>query len=197
MTHLGRLVSALVDGELSHDERDRALAHLATCEQCRAAVEAERALKATVGRIDVGVPSSALLSGLMRLAEPGEPLPPVHRSFPGSGGPASVGWRTPTHQPFGQSAAPMVPASTGSRSRHQGLSRQVVYAAGGLVGLAAVTVGLVMAGGSTLPDGGGTPVVPPVEEMTVEHVQRNGGQPFADPSVFLDDVATPTMTGSR
>ena len=56
MTHLGRLVSALVDGELSHDERDRALAHVATCEQCRAIVEAERALKATVGSIDVGDP---------------------------------------------------------------------------------------------------------------------------------------------
>ena len=64
--------------------------------------------------------------------------------------------------------------------------------------MAAVTVGLVMAGGATLPDDGGTPVVPPVEEMTVEHMQRNGGQPFADPGMFLDDAAvTPTVTGSR
>ena len=36
MSHLGEQISALVDAELSGAELDRANAHLATCEQCRA-----------------------------------------------------------------------------------------------------------------------------------------------------------------
>ncbi|MET7613373.1 zf-HC2 domain-containing protein, partial [Streptomyces seoulensis] len=34
--HLGDRLSALVDGELGHESRDRVLAHLATCCRCRA-----------------------------------------------------------------------------------------------------------------------------------------------------------------
>ena len=45
MRHLGERISALVDGELSHGERERALAHLTFCADCRAEVESVRALK--------------------------------------------------------------------------------------------------------------------------------------------------------
>lgn len=45
MSHLGERLTALVDGELGHDERDRALAHLAACDLCRAEADALRALK--------------------------------------------------------------------------------------------------------------------------------------------------------
>ena len=48
--HLGPRLAALVDGELSHDDRDRALAHIAGCAQCRSLVESERALKASSAR---------------------------------------------------------------------------------------------------------------------------------------------------
>ncbi len=178
MTHLGTLISALVDGELSHDQRDRALAHIATCDPCRAAVEAERALKATVGIVEFAAPSSALMSSLMRLAEPGEPLPPLHRGFPGSGGSTTAGWRFPTARPAA------------------GMNRRVAFAAGGLMSVAAVTVGLAFAGGAAVSSDDGTPVVPPVEELTVEHVQRSGGQPFADPVLFLDESATTATTSS-
>ena len=43
---LGELLTALVDGALSHAERERALAHLTGCAGCREEVEAQRALKA-------------------------------------------------------------------------------------------------------------------------------------------------------
>jgi hypothetical protein len=46
--HLGDLAAALADGEVSHEERDRAFVHMAWCAECRAVVEAERRTKATV-----------------------------------------------------------------------------------------------------------------------------------------------------
>ncbi|HEU0129924.1 MAG TPA: zf-HC2 domain-containing protein [Mycobacteriales bacterium] len=48
MTHLEDLAAALVDNELSHDERDRALAHITHCGGCRAEVDAQRRLKAVL-----------------------------------------------------------------------------------------------------------------------------------------------------
>jgi anti-sigma factor RsiW len=43
--HLGELAAAVVDGELDHDARDRALAHIANCESCRHEVDVQRRLK--------------------------------------------------------------------------------------------------------------------------------------------------------
>ena len=45
MSHLGRRLTALVDGELSPAERDRAHAHLARCAACRAEAKELRELK--------------------------------------------------------------------------------------------------------------------------------------------------------
>jgi anti-sigma factor RsiW len=46
MSHLGDLLSALVDGELGGADRDRTSAHLARCAQCRDEAAALRELKA-------------------------------------------------------------------------------------------------------------------------------------------------------
>jgi anti-sigma factor RsiW len=46
MSHLDDLTAALVDNELSHDQRDRALSHIAGCDPCRKEVDAQRRLKA-------------------------------------------------------------------------------------------------------------------------------------------------------
>ncbi|OHV37886.1 MULTISPECIES: hypothetical protein [Pseudofrankia] len=43
--HLGERLCPLVDGQLCHDERDRALAHLAHCAACRAEVAEYRRMK--------------------------------------------------------------------------------------------------------------------------------------------------------
>ena len=45
MSHLGELLSALVDGELSGGELDRANAHMASCGACRVEANALRRLK--------------------------------------------------------------------------------------------------------------------------------------------------------
>ncbi|NKZ03771.1 zf-HC2 domain-containing protein, partial [Actinomadura latina] len=45
MSCLGERLTALVDDELGHEERDRVLAHLAGCALCRAEVAGLRRLK--------------------------------------------------------------------------------------------------------------------------------------------------------
>ena len=64
MSHLRDRVSALVDGELDPDARDRAIAHLMSCARCRAEVEEERLMKGRLGGLPASEPSADLLSAL-------------------------------------------------------------------------------------------------------------------------------------
>ncbi|KAA1422664.1 hypothetical protein FE697_010785 [Mumia zhuanghuii] len=77
MAHLGDRVAAYVDGQLPADEASRADSHLATCEACREAVRAQRALKRRMtGLGATPAPSTTLLSALSdpeRLAAAGPP----------------------------------------------------------------------------------------------------------------------------
>ena len=60
-------LSAVVDGELDHDSRDKVLSHLVGCDSCRAEVEAGRRLKAGLaGLADEGPePSTDLMQRLL------------------------------------------------------------------------------------------------------------------------------------
>jgi anti-sigma factor RsiW len=88
VSHLGEHLSALVDGELTGAELDRASAHLAACERCRAEAAALRDLKrqlrglAAVG--GTGTESDqtsargldeSLTERLLAMAGPGGPVP--------------------------------------------------------------------------------------------------------------------------
>ncbi|SED54256.1 Putative zinc-finger [Streptomyces misionensis] len=65
--HLGDRLSALVDGELGHDTRERVLAHLATCARCKAEADAQRALKNAFAAAPPPPPSASLLARLQGL----------------------------------------------------------------------------------------------------------------------------------
>ena len=67
--HLGTRLGPLVDGEMAHGDRDRALAHLANCAACRTLVEAERRLKAQVSALPMPEPSARLMAALFQLPE--------------------------------------------------------------------------------------------------------------------------------
>ena len=67
--HLGPRLAALVDGELSHDDRDRALAHIAGCVQCRSLVESERTLKGQLGAMAMPEPSARLMASLFQIPQ--------------------------------------------------------------------------------------------------------------------------------
>jgi hypothetical protein len=70
--HLGDRLAAFVDGELGDDTRDRVLAHLVTCPQCKAAASEQRRLKSVVAASEQPMLSAGLLARLQGL--PG--LPP-------------------------------------------------------------------------------------------------------------------------
>jgi hypothetical protein len=93
MSHLGHRLSALIDGELGHVERDRVLVHLVRCEPCRAEAVALRTLKRRMNALGGAAADSALTHRLMGLALPADPLANA-RAIEGSGSfwPAASGF---------------------------------------------------------------------------------------------------------
>ncbi|MFG2954500.1 anti-sigma factor [Streptomyces sp. NPDC048291] len=71
--HLGDRLSALVDGELGHETRERVLAHLATCARCKAEADAQRALKSVFAATAPPAPSESFLARLQGLPAGGDP----------------------------------------------------------------------------------------------------------------------------
>ncbi|GGQ51629.1 anti-sigma factor family protein [Streptomyces flaveolus] len=70
--HLGDRLSALVDGELGHDARERVLAHVATCPKCKAEVDAQRRLKNVFAAAAPPAPSESFLARLQGLPGGGD-----------------------------------------------------------------------------------------------------------------------------
>lgn len=68
MTHLGDNLSALVDGELTGADLDKASAHLAACERCRGDAAALRALKTQLRGLGGGSGHAELTSKLLAMA---------------------------------------------------------------------------------------------------------------------------------
>ncbi|MEU5767125.1 zf-HC2 domain-containing protein [Streptomyces asoensis] len=71
--HLGDRLSALVDGELGHDTRERVLAHVATCTKCKSEVDAQRRLKNVFAEVAPPAPSESFLARLQGLPAGGDP----------------------------------------------------------------------------------------------------------------------------
>ena len=75
MSHLGQRISALIDGELSDSERDRVLAHIAGCDECREEAVALRALKQRMHSLGEAMVDAALTGRLMAMAMPSDGRP--------------------------------------------------------------------------------------------------------------------------
>jgi anti-sigma factor RsiW len=71
MTHLGERLSALIDGELSCEERDRVLGHLARCGWCRDEASALRTLKRRMNGLGETAAGAALTGRLIGLSSDG------------------------------------------------------------------------------------------------------------------------------
>ena len=168
MSHLGDRLSALVDGELDGAERDRAHAHLAGCEQCRAEAAELRALKQKLRGLMSGAPAEAAMTRrLIAMTGPGGPLPPRRRLLRLAPPTANRGTRRP---------GPV---------RRRYLVLGTVSLVVGL-GTAAFTAG---GSGDAAP---GPRITPPVEMYSVEHAITTGEVPFTGPS----SRASPGMTAA-
>jgi anti-sigma factor RsiW len=72
VSHLGHRLSALIDGELSHPQRERVLAHLAKCEPCRREAAALRVLKQRMHALGEATANTALTDRLVALGARGQ-----------------------------------------------------------------------------------------------------------------------------
>ncbi len=179
MTHLGHRISALVDGELGHEARDRALSHVAGCPDCRTSLEAERAVKDLLAGAAAPAPSAAMLASLQALSRPGGPLPPRSRTMPQ--GPVVPVLPPPGRAPRGVRADPRRPTS-GPGAAAGRARRRARYAAVGALSVAGLVLGTAFAAGA--PRGSSqTPVVPPAAELTVEHNATTRGVTLGDPGL--------------
>jgi anti-sigma factor RsiW len=170
MTHLGDRVSALVDGELGHEARERALAHVAHCADCRADLAAERAVKALLTSAAAPEPPQSLVDALQALAEPGGPLPPRARTMPQ--GPVVPDLPPPGRSPRGERRDSRRPGASRARRRTRVLTAGALSAAGLVLATAFVAGGTAASGG---------PVVPPVAELSVEHSRTSNAVTVGDP----------------
>ena len=186
MNHLDKRISALVDGELGHDARDRALAHVAHCSACRDRLGAERALKERLATSASPLPPGPLVRSLLEIADVGGtgraarqvlPVKPVVPSLPAR--PPSLWLRRPRGR------------SDGRRPTSSRVARRGRYAAAGALSAGVLVLGTAFAAGGSGPDPG-VPVVPPAAELSVEHVATTSGLPLRDEAF---DAVTASLGG--
>lgn len=194
MTHLGRRLSALIDGELSDSERDQAHAHLVGCDECRAEAAALRTLKRRVRGLGETPADGALTRRLIALAALAESAPPrprpsggsqdraAHPAFSGAAA-GSPGWDGAGEWFAGGPARTDAAPPDGGHpaaGRGRGHTRYLVAGA-----VAALAVGLGVAsfaagsGGEHLP---GPTVTPEVDVYMMQHAVTAGSIPLVPPA---------------
>jgi anti-sigma factor RsiW len=185
MSHLGDLLSALVDGELSGAELDRANAHLAACGACRVEARALRRLKHDLRSLaePAGVTDTDQITGrlLAMAAKAGaDAQVPRQRKGGGPGGPGDLGGRGPRRLPATGRRTGTGPRTVRARVRRVALRRRRArYVLWTTLSLIAVGIGTAfgMGGGST-----GPKVTPQLEVFDAQHAVTSGDVPFADPA---------------
>jgi anti-sigma factor RsiW len=200
MSHVGRRLSALIDGELGDSERDQVHAHLVSCQACRDEAAALRMLKRRIGGLGETPADSELTRRLIALAGLPEPAAPPSRTrsataaFSGAG--PSAG-----RAPWGSSAPwlggsagdePDPPGPAAPSSRGRGHARFMVAGA-----VAAIAVGLGTVSFAAGGDGGAGPSVnPDVELYSAQQAVMTGQVPMFTPDAYVN-LTGPRQSGLR
>jgi anti-sigma factor RsiW len=156
--HLGARLSALIDGELSDTQRERVLAHLARCEDCRREAAALRLLKRRMHTLGDAAVGDALTWRLLALAPRGGEGPAARRGTWAGRGRGPARGRRP--------GPPMAPG----RRRHAWSLAVAGVATAGL----GLTAAVFLAGGRQPP---GPTIVPAVDVFMVQHAITTGEVP--------------------
>ena len=149
-SHLGERLSAFVDGELSHQQRERVLAHLAHCVPCRQEAAALRTLKQRMHALGEATADTALTDRLIAVA--------------GVAGPAPWGRR-----PRLAGRRPML----GTSRRHWPV-RSIAVAGLTLAGLGVPAAAFLAGGGQQEP---GPSVTPAIDAYMMQHDLSAGNAP--------------------
>jgi anti-sigma factor RsiW len=182
MSHLGDLLSALVDGELSGAELDRANAHLAACGACRVEANALRRLKDDLRSLagPAGVTDTDEITGrLLAMAAKADADAQVPRQRTGGDPSASgdLGGNRPRRlRATGRGAGtrPYAVMARGRRGAHR--RRYVLWTALSLI-VVGIGTAFGLGGGST-----GPRVTPQLEVFDAQHAVTAGDVPYVDPS---------------
>jgi anti-sigma factor RsiW len=185
MSHLGDLLSALVDGELSGAVLDRANAHLAACGACRVEANALRRLKDDLRSLaePAGVTDTDEITGrLLAMAAKADADAPVprQRTSGAPGDPGDLGGNRPRRlRATGRRAgtgpyAVMARGRRGALHRHRG--RYVLWTTLSLI-VVGIGTAFGLGGGST-----GPKVTPQLEVFDAQHAVTAGDVPYVDPS---------------
>lgn len=167
---LGERVGALADGSLPDDVRDRSLAHVAACEDCRHALDVERLVVERLRQLPAPAPSDALLGRLLALGDPGEPMAPRPGHVPGTARQPTV---SVVGAPAGRPHAPTRPTRSTRPAGRQGRRpsrRSLAVAAAGMIGAG---VFAVTSFGGALPTPV-APVAPPAASLVVQRPATGG-----------------------
>jgi anti-sigma factor RsiW len=160
MSHLGHRLSALIDGELDAEERDRVLVHLARCEPCRQEAVALRTLKRRMNALGEAAADADLTRRLIGLAQPG--------------GAASAGEADPRPWPASD------PLGSGRGGREVRPAWYVTFGATAVV-LVGVGTAAFLAGGGTGQPTPGPRVTPAVDTYVLQHDLMGGMTPVSSP----------------
>ena len=177
MSHLGDLLSALVDGELSGTELDRANAHLAACAVCQAEASSLRDLKQQLRALAGNGQADAMTRRLLAM--------PDALAVPAAEGAGVIGPVAGGPVGGGVVARPLSPwAGTPRRHGTPAARRRGRYVLWGTVSLVVVGIGGAAFGvGGNGGNGGSQPrITPPVEVFDVEHALTSGDVPFPSPA---------------
>jgi anti-sigma factor RsiW len=162
VTHLGEQVSALIDGELTGAELDRANAHLAACERCRAEAAEMRELKRALRALFEVDGDDRLTGRLLAMAGPGGPVP------------SRQDRREQYRRDRGKGSRDKRPRGRDDGSPARSRARYVVWSAVSLfvVGLGAAAFSMGGSGGAPAPK-----ITPQLEMFSVEHAIVSGTVP--------------------
>jgi anti-sigma factor RsiW len=179
MSHLGEALSALVDGELSGTELDRANAHLAACGACRVEARALRRLKhelRSLAELTEVSDTDAFTGRLLAMSATGpDARVPRQRQDSGDGGDggnAGKGERRPRRLRAVSRRAWTGPGRRRRRGRYALWTTLSLVVVG--IGTAAFGMG---GGGSTGPE-----ITPQLEVFDAQHAVSSGDVPFPGPA---------------
>lgn len=180
MNHPEDKLAAYVDGELGHDAREKVLAHLAQCAECRVEAEEQRRVKARLAQSSRPGPSADLTAKLLAMGAGGFGGAPGGESEEASP-PRPRGAVQPVNRTPG-SARPRAgsgpragrPGNVSARVRPPVSRRRLTFAAAGAFSMMAMALSSAVIAGGPAGGSSGRPAAPVVERNLVEQAGTVG-----------------------
>ena len=187
MSHLGELLSALVDGELSGGELDRANAHMASCGACRVEANALRRLKHELRALGEVHNADGITTRLLAMTSESSaegPAALAGLAYPaGQGTVRNLGRDRGRRREMRSATAPYTgaPYSAVPSQRLPGRrrGRYVLWSTLSLVVVGVSTAAFGMGGNSGTT---GPQITPQLEVFDIQHAITSGDVPFPDPT---------------